>query len=404
MRFIALLTIRYLFSKKSHHIINLISWISLLAISLTTAAFIIIISVMNGFTSVVGTLYNSVEPDLKILPTQGKYFKPDSLHPKLLVHPNIQYVSAAIRNQALIKYNQKQMLVTIRGVDSVFDKATQIRSVLQKGTFKLKENNTHYLITGQGIANELNIHIHNLFTPVILYSPKRIKNTGISTDLINEKAAYVAATFSINDDFDYKFVFCDLHFAQELFDAPGLISSLEIALKNPNLAEKTQKELQHILGNNFVVKNRQQLNEVLFKTLQTEKLWTLIILSFILLIATFSIISALTMLIIEKQKDIQILYALGAHKFMIESVFMAEGFLITFGGACVGLVLGIIVCLLQIHFHIITFNENSILPYYPVELQIQDIVMVLLILLIIGFFAAIYPVRLFTKEIKWKQA
>ncbi|GAB4456058.1 MAG: FtsX-like permease family protein [Bacteroidia bacterium] len=402
MRLILLLAIRYLFSKKSNNIINLISWISLLAISIITAAFIIIISVMNGFTSVVSDLYNSVEPDIKISPAKGKYFNADSVLP-LLKNNNIQFISKTISNQALVKHGQKQLLISIKGLDTLFTKVTQAKSIIQKGTFALKENNLYYAVIGQGIANELDINLSNQFSPIILYSPKRIKNTGTNTDVINEKAIYVSGIFSINDDFDYKYMFCDIQFAQDLFDAENLISSLELSVKNPSNINKVQEQLKQTLGKNFVVKNREELNDVLFKTLQTEKLWTFIILSFILIIATFSIISALTMLIIEKQQDIQTLYALGAHKQMIESIFMVEGFLITFGGALTGLILGILICLIQIHFHIITFNENSILPYYPVELQWQDVILVVVVLLVIGFLAAIYPVRFFTKEIKWRR-
>lgn len=403
MRFITLLSFRYLFSKKSNNIINIISWISVLAISFTTAAFIIIVSVMNGFTSVVSNLYNSIEPDLKILLAQGKYFHPDSIVSVLSKKKDIVSISKTISNQALIKYRQKQLLITIRGVDSIFSKTTNVHSVLRKGKFYFKDKNTNYCVVGQGIASELNLNIENLFIPIIFYSPKRIKNIGTSTDIINEKSAYVSGIFSINDDFDYKYVFTDLHFAQELFDAEGLVSSIDISIHKSASRDKVQQELQSLLGNKFVVKNKDQLNEVLFKTLETEKLWTFIIMSFILLIATFSIISALTMLIIEKQKDIQTLYALGAHKRMIESIFMVQGFLITFGGAFVGLILGVIVCWIQIQFHMITFNENSILPYYPVEVNWEDLALVLLVLLVIGFIAALYPVRLFTKEVKWNR-
>jgi len=403
VRLIRLLSFRYLFSKKSNNIINIISWISVLAISFTTAAFIIIVSVMNGFTSVVSNLYNSIEPDLKILPVQGKYFNPDSIFSILSKKQSVASVSKTISNQALIKYRQKQILITIRGVDSVFGKTTNVQSVLRKGKFYFKDKNINYCVVGQGVATELNINIENQFAPILFYSPKRIKNTGTSTDIINEKSAYVSGIFSINDDFDYKFVFTDLHFAQELFDAEGLVSSIDISIHKSASRDKIQQELQSLLGNKFVVKNKDQLNEVLFKTLETEKLWTFIIMSFILLIATFSIISALTMLIIEKQKDIQTLYALGAHKRMIESIFMVEGFLITFGGAFVGLLLGVIICWIQIQFHIITFNENSILPYYPVEVKWEDLALVLSVLLIIGFIAALYPVRLFTKDVKWNK-
>ncbi len=402
MRIILLLATRYLFSKKSNNIINLISWISLIAISFTTATFIIIISIMNGFTGVVSDLYNSVEPDLKITPAVGKYFKADLILKNISQHNNVKCVSKSLSNQSLIKYQGKQILVSVKGVDSIFNKVTSVSSIVRDGKWILRDKDLYYVIVGQGVANQLDLNINNQFKPIVFYSPKRVKNTGMSIDVINEKLAYVSGIFSLNDDLDYKYIFCDLNFAQQLFDVEDLVSSLEIALIKKERMEHTQIELQNILGNNFIVKNRQQLNEVLFKTLQTEKLWTFIILSFILIIATFSIISALTMLVIEKQKDIQTLYALGANKQMIESIFMAEGFLITFGGAFIGLILGILVCWVQIEFHLITFNENSILPYYPVELEAGDIFMVMAVLLVIGFWAAIYPVRLFTKQVRWR--
>jgi len=403
LRIVFLLALRYLFSKKSKNIINLISWISVGVITFTTAAFVIIISVMNGFTSVVSNLYNSVEADLKIIPAKGKYFNADTVIPKIASYSDIKQISKSISNQALVKYKQKQMLITIRGVDSNFVSISNVNSVIQNGKFTLKDKSGYYAVIGLGIANQLNVNISNQFVPLVFYSPKRIKNTGTSTDIINEKALYVSGIFSINDDFDYKYIFTDLKFAQDLLDAEGLVSSIEIAVKENTSLNKAQQDLQNLLGNNFIIKTREQLNEVLFKTLQTEKLWTFLILSFILLIATFSIISALTMLIIEKQKDIQTLYALGADKQMLQSVFMVEGFLITFGGALAGLLLGVFVCELQIHFHLITFNENSILPYYPVEVEAKDILSVIFILLIIGFFAAIYPVQHFTRDVKWNR-
>ncbi len=400
MRFILLFAWRYLFSKKSNNVINLISWIALIAIAFTTAAFVIIISIMNGFTSVVGDLYNAAEPDIKISSKTGKYISNDSLLIKNLRQRcvDIKYISTSISNQALLKYGDKQMLVTVKGVDSYYNKVTKIDSLIQDGHYVLKESNHYFGFAGAGIASQLQINITNQIEPPIIYSPKRVRNTNTPSDMVNEKPIYLAGTFTLNDDFDYKYLFCDLNFAQDLFDCENKISSIEIALIQKANLEENQKLIQSILGNNFDVKNRFQLNEVLFKTLETEKLWTFLILSFILLIATFSIISALTMLIIEKHTDIQTLYALGCDKQKIEGVFMTEGFLITFGGACVGLLMGVLLCWLQIQFHFIRFEKNYVIPYYPVQVQFSDMVKILVVLLVIGFLAAIYPVRIFTKE------
>ena len=190
----------------------------------------------------------------------------------------------------------------------------------------------------------------------------------------------------------------DLQAAQELFDCENAISEIELSVSDKDNLPAIQSELQALLGTNYQIKNRYQINDVLFKTLETEKLWTFLILAFILIIATFNIIGALTMLIIEKKKDIKTLYNLGADQQFIQQIFMKEGFLITAIGAVCGLLIGLIVCLLQIQFHFITFDDQYVIPYYPIKMEVKDFVWILGVVMIIGFIAAIYPVRIFTKN------
>ena len=202
----------------------------------------------------------------------------------------------------------------------------------------------------------------------------------------------------MNDDFDFKYVIVDIGLARELLDCTNEVSSVEISLNEGADLKGVQAQLSSVLGDKFVIKNRYQLNDVLFKTLESEKLWTFIILAFILIIATFNIIGALTMLIIEKKKDIKTLYCMGADNTLISRIFMGEGFLITAIGAVIGLSLGLIICLLQMKFHFVEFDDQYVIPYYPVDLQLHDFVWIIGLIMLIGFFAALYPVRVFTRN------
>ena len=390
---------RYLVSKKSNNAINIISWISVIAIAVTTGALIVILSAMNGLTGTVANLYNTLEPDLKITIAKGKYFEAT---PQLILDiKNIQgvnVVSQTLSDKALIKNGDKQTLVTIKGVDENFNKLTKIDSVVVDGNYGLADTNSiNKILLGRGIAGQLQLNIREYVNELSLFSPTKGKNGSLNPeDNLNQLYATPCGLFSLNDEFDYQFAFVSLKTAKKLFNEPTKISAIEIACDKTK-SEEIQKKLQQKLGNTFVVKNRYQLNDVLFKTLQTEKLATFIILAFILIIATFNIIGALTMLIIEKRKDIKTLYCMGASVQLIRNIFMREGFLITGIGAGIGLVLGLLVCWVQMQFHLVTFGNEFVIPYYPIELQLNDFIWLFGLIMLIGFFAALYPVRVFTK-------
>ena len=355
---------------------------------------------MNGLTGVVANLYNAIEPDIHITPSKGKFFKADdALLQKIRSVPGVQLLSQSISDNALIKNDDKQAIVTIKGVDDNFKLITHFDSVIKEGEFLLKAKNNYYAVFGRGIANQLQINVHDIVSSISLYSPKRgVEESLNPEDNFNQKYVFPSGTFSLNDDFDFKYVITDIELARDLFDCGNDISSIEIGLQKGADLKEVQKGIKTAIGEGFTVKNRFQLNDVLFKTLESEKLWTFIILAFILIIATFNIIGALTMLIIEKKKDIKTLYCLGANNNFIRNIFMGEGFLITFIGAGIGLTLGLVVCWMQIKFHLVTFDDQYVIPYYPIDMQAKDFVWIICLIMLIGFFAALYPVRVFTRN------
>lgn len=391
---------RYLVSKKSNNAITIISWISIIAIAVTTAALVVILSAMNGLTDVVADLYQAIEPDLKITAVNSKYIKNNNeLADKIKTIKGITNISVSIEENALVKLDDRQAVVTIKGIDSTFKYITHFDTVVTEGEFRLKRKGQYYAVFGRGIANKLDINVNDFITPISIYSPARGKINGIDPEDAFEKVVVSpSGIFTLNDDFDYKYVFVDLKLAQQLFNCSNQVSTIEISVDESYDYKKIQTDLQEIIGTQYLVKNRYQLNDILFKTLETEKLWTFLILAFILIIATFNIIGALTMLIIEKKKDIKTLYNLGADQQFIQLIFMKEGFLITAVGAIFGLLIGLTICFLQQKFHLITFDDQYVIPYYPIKMEWNDFIWILSVVMGIGFIAAIYPVRVFTKN------
>lgn len=389
---------RYLVSKKSNNAINIISWISIFAIAITTAALVIILSAMNGMTDTVANLYNTFEPDIRITAAKGKYFNVgDEFLQRIKSVEGVSEVSKTLSDKVLIKNIDKQALVSVKGVDQQFNKITNINSSIVEGTYDLYSSEyKKSIILGQGIANELQVNMHVFVNELSVYSPVRGKSSSLNpADDLNQIYCRPGGVFYLNDQLDYQFAFVSLETARELFDRPNQVSALE--LKCNRSTDDIVEELKQILGGDFVVKDRYQLNDVLFKSLETEKLATFIILAFILVIATFNIIGALTMLIIEKKRDIKTLYSLGADLRLIRNIFMNEAFLISSLGALSGLLLGVVVCWIQIRFHVVGFGNDYVLPYFPVQLQFKDCAWIFGLIMVISFLAALYPIRVFTK-------
>ena len=388
---------RYLISKKSHNAINIISGISVGGICIGTMALVIVLSGFNGLSALVQSLYNSFDPDISITVKRGKTFEVDRPEfDKIKQIPGIVYFTEVMQGNALLKYNDKQSVAIIKGVGPDFQKMSGFDTLVRDGHFNISKNN---VVLGKGLAYTLQASTNNLFTPLSIYAPKRGNQYSLNPeDGLNELKCYPAGLFSISDEFDNQYVIMDIEKARELLDYKKEVTSLELGIKKGSNVELIQAEIIKLIGEGYVVKNRQQQNELLYKTLKSEKLWVFIILVFILVIATFNVIGSLTMLIIEKKKDISILSSMGADMILIRRIFLLEGMLITIIGAVSGLLLGLLICWIQIQFSIVKFSEGYVVDAYPMEIQSGDIFIISGVVMLIGLFAAWYPVRVFTRK------
>lgn len=391
---------RYLISKKSHNVINIISWISVIGIGVGTLALIIILSAFNGLQTLVEDLYASFDPDIKITAVTGKTFSSEDFpKEKIKQLEGVLFCSESIEDVALFKYNDKQTVATLKGVEPSFFEMTGLDTLIYEGALKKDDEFSNYLCLGYGIADNLSVYMSNKFMDKIsvIVPKKGNKKSFLPTDEFNRKYASASGVFSVSPDFDTKYVLSSLIFAQSLFNHKKNISSFEIKLSEGVDIEKTKEEIKTIVGNNFEVKTRFELNELVFKTNKTEKWITFLILTFILIIASFNIIGSLTMLIIDKKKDIWILKTMGANNTLIQKIFFTEGMLINLLGAFSGMAVGAFLCWIQQTYGLLRLN-GGIVDFYPVELQLVDFVYVTGIVIVIGLLASWYPARILTKK------
>ncbi len=394
---------RYLFKKKSQNVINIISTISVVGVGVCTMVLIIILSVFNGFDSLITSLFHSFDADLKITVKEGKSFTIDNeAFEKIKNLEGVAHFSEIVEENALLKYHDKQYVATVKGVSDEFVKMSGIDSMIIEGEFFLKHNNKSFAVIGQGIAYYLSVGL-NFVTPINIYVPKRAKKVTFNPEkAFNKVSIFPIGIFAIQQDFDSKYIIVPIEFTRKLLDYTNEVSAVELKFK-PGLSGRKnllQKEIRNILGEKYEVKNRYQQHELLYKVMKSEKLAIFLILSFILLIASFNIIGSLTMLIIDKNKDISTLRSLGANLKTIRNIFLIEGWMISIIGALSGLFVGAFVCWLQLKFGIISLygTGSFIIDHYPVEMHFSDFISVLIIVLFIGFFAAWYPVRYITRR------
>lgn len=387
---------RYLFAKKSHNIINIISIISVFGIMAGTMALIIVLSVFNGFEDLVTRLFNTFNPDLKIVAAEGKTFPSDSLlTSKLRDISGISCYTGVIEENALLRYRDKQYIVTVKGVSPTFECTSDVENNMVEGDFRLESGGVSYAVLGQGIAYNLGIQLNDYQNPLSLYVPRRTASRTLDPmDAFNVMEIQPSGFFGIQQDFDVKYVIIPLKFARQLLDYPDRLSAVEIRVDPSADVATVQSGLQKELGPAYTVRNRFQQEAVLFKIMKSEKLAVFAILAFILIIATFNIIGSLSMLILDKKKDISVLNSLGASPGLIRRIFMTEGLLISLSGAIIGMILGFIVCFIQMKFGIISIQNSGsfVVEAYPVAIEWTDFVYVFLIDLAIGLLAVWYPV------------
>lgn len=367
------------------HAINIISGISMLGVFVGSAALVIILSVFNGFEKVILGLYSNFTPELKIEPRFGKAFDPNTTYfMQLHKDPRVFSYTQVLQEKALIMYNNKSFIGNIKGVTADFLKNKQLDSTIQDGSFTLQSDSMNYAVIGGTVAGSLSVNLSDP-TPLRIYAPNRTAMS--SSDPLNEfivRNISPSGVFSIQQDFD-DIAVTPISFARELLNEPVDVSSIEINCVKGTDVDAFQREIIDRAGGKYTVKNRIQQNTELYKTLNYERWFIFMILVFVLIIAIFNIIGSLTMLVIDKRKDIAILSSLGAGKKLVQGIFFFEGMMISGIGCIAGMVVGLIFCMLQQKYGFIKMGASmSVIDAYPIELRLKDFG---LVLLTVGFIA-----------------
>lgn len=394
---------RYLLSRKSHNIINIISGISVAGVSIGTMALIVVLSVFNGFEDLVKSLFNTFDADILLTAKTGKTFNSGDI-PKDEIKkiPGLVSYTEIVEENALLKYKTEQYIVKIKGVSDDFLINNPLDSMLVDGSFILEKGNMNYTVMGYLIAYHLGINLNDFSTPVNIFVPRRkAKNLSSFENSFNTGNVIPSAVFSVQQDIDTKYIIVPLRFAKKLLDYDNELTGVEIRLSRDSDSDEIIEQIAKIVDEEIVIKNRFQQQELLYKIMKSEKWAIFFILSFILLIATFNVVGSLTMLILDKKKDIAILYGMGANKKTIKRIFLIEGLMISITGAAIGLLLGAILCWLQITFGLIRLGSEAnsfIVPYYPVKMVALDFIAIFIVIFLIGLGAAWYPVRQISKK------
>jgi lipoprotein-releasing system permease protein len=392
---------RYLFAKKSRNAINVISAVSVAGVAVGTMALIIILSVFNGLEMMVTSIFNTFDPDLKVASAEGKSFIPDPEDLTLLSKVDgISCYSITIEENALLKYGDRQVIATIKGVDDNYVKVTEIDSSMWDGEFSLtSEKGRPWAVPGIGVANYLGINI-NFITPLFIYVPRITAGSTIDPEeAFNRDFIFASGIFQIEQSYDSKYVYLPIDFTRDLIQNKSGASSVEIRFTDNADAGNVQKKVEKIFGKSFIVQNRFEQQEIFYKVMRSERLAIFFILTLIIIIASFNIIGSLTMLIIEKERDIEILKSLGADNNLIRKIFIFEGWLISILGAVAGLIPGFFICWLQQTYGLVKLQSDSlIMDAYPIMMKLKDFIIVPATVLLIGYWAAWYPVRFLTKK------
>ncbi|HER08416.1 MAG TPA: FtsX-like permease family protein [Bacteroides sp.] len=393
---------RYLLGKKSQNAINIISGISILGVTVGTMALVIVLSVFNGFDTVVKSLFNAFDPDIKVSSVEGKTFIPgQSTLDKLRSLPGVLAVSEVVEENVLLLYGDKQHIASIKGVDEHFTEVTGIDSMIYDGAMKLIDGNRPYAVVGQGVAYSLGVGL-NFVDPLFVYTIDRKARFSMANpeESIRRDFIYPSGIFSIEQDFDSRYVFAPISFVRKLLSYEMEISFLEIKLDPNYQIQKVQEKIKGIMGEGFHVKNRQEQNELFYRVMKSEKWAIFLILTFILIIASFNIIGSLSMLIIDKKRDIHSLRNMGANNRLIKNIFLMEGWMISVIGSVTGLILGTVICWVQQRFEIIKLSGSGtfVIDAYPVKIEAVDIFLIWVTVLLIGVIAAMYPVRQISRK------
>jgi lipoprotein-releasing system permease protein len=398
MNFSAFVARRYLFSKKSHNVINIISMISVFGVATGTMALIIVLSFFNGFEDLIKSVFSSFDPDLKITVNEGKVFDPNTTAFDSIKTLNyVDIICPTLEENVLLEYDKRMHPAVIKGVPEQFMQMSQVDSKMVEGEFVLKQGDRNYAVLGGGVAYYLSVGL-NFIDPIFVYVPKRSGIVSLNpSKAFNKEYIFPKGIFQIQQEIDSKYMLVSLEFARNLLSYSTEVSALEIKLKPNTEVDKAQEEMAQILGDKFTIKTQFQQHEVLYRVMKSEKFAIYLILTFILIVASFNIIGSISMLIIDKKEDITTLRSLGLDKENLRKIFLFEGWMISIGGALLGLLIGSAICWIQQTFHVIKLSNmgSFLIDYYPVQMQLNDFIAVFVTVVVIGLVASWYPVKYF---------
>ena len=399
---------RYLFSKKSTNAINIISGISVLGVAVATMALVVTLSVFNGFSDLVASFFTDFDPQLKIVPVEGKTAPADDpVLSEIKAMPEIYVATECVEDQALAVYNGRQAMVIIKGVEDNFDSLTHIREKLDgDGTFELHAADIQYGILGRQVIDVLGIGYYYFPLPLKVYAPRREGQLDMSDPadgFIEDELYSPGVVFEIKQSkYDRSYILTSIGFARRLFDQQGMLSSLELRLKQGSDFEAVKERIKQVVGDKYQVMDRYEQQEDTFRIMKIEKLIAYIFLTFILMVACFNIIGSLSMLIIDKKDDVVTLRNLGASDRQITQIFLFEGRLISAIGAIIGIALGLLLCWIQQTYGIISLGSSEgsfVVNAYPVSVHPLDVIIIFLTVLAVGLLAVWYPVHYFSRRL-----
>ena len=398
---------RYLFSKKSTHAINVISGISMVGVAVATMALVVTLSVFNGFHDLVASFFTSFDPQLKVTPVKGKTVAADDpVLTQIRQLPQVEVATECLEDQALAIYNGRQAMVTVKGVDDNFDQLTRINEILLgDGGFELHAADMDYGILGIRLADVLGTG-YTFQNSLKIYAPRREGQLNMAnpTDgFVEDELFSPGVLFCVRQaKYDKSYIITSLGFARRIFEQQGCLSSLELRLKPGSNFERVKAYIQKLCGEQFYVRDRFEQQDDTFKIMKIEKFIAYIFLTFILIVACFNIIGSLSMLIIDKKDDVVTLRNLGATDRQITRIFLFEGRMISAIGAVVGILIGLLLCWLQQRYGLVALGSSSgsfVVNAYPVSVHPEDIVLIFITVLLVGFLAVWYPVRYFSRRL-----
>ncbi len=389
---------RYLISKKSVNVINLISGISVAGVTVGTIALVVILSVFNGLDFSIKSLFSRFDPDIKIVAAKGKSFELTDGNFDEVKHLNgVVSLTPVIEDDAILMYGKHEYFATVKGVPTNYNEISGLdSSSITSGRFLLEENQVPFAVVGQGVAYYLSVGL-TFIDPIQIFTLKKgTSGRPNLANIFNHNMIYASGIFQNQQEIDSKYILVPFSYAQELYQMGNQVSAVELGLKKGVSADLVQLEISRILGEKFVIKTQFQQHELFYKVMQSEKWVIFLILAFVLVIASFNMLGSLLLLIIDKKTDIAVLQSMGANQKLIRTIFLFEGWMISLAGATFGVFLGVLICWIQIKFGILKIPGNDgsfIFSVYPVEVRISDLIAIFVLVTGIGFLAAWYPIR-----------